>query len=72
MKLRYVTGAQHFIHFPVLRQILTPQVILPAGLWKSHPGYNVGIRRVSSVQSFPTAFLMSSFTPAKTGAGITI
>ncbi len=34
--------------------------------------YNVGIRRVSSAQSLPMAFLMSSFTPAKVGAGITI
>ena len=34
--------------------------------------YNVGIRRMSSAQSLPMAFLMSSFTPAKVGAGITI
>ena len=31
-----------------------------------------GIRRVSSAQSLPTDFLMSSLTPVKTGGGITI
>ena len=34
--------------------------------------YNVGMRRVSSVQSLPIDFLMRSFTPLKAGAGIII